>query len=113
MCGAEGPAHFLDFIVQSRPPDPLQTQFATQFQYTFIKPYKFIGFGDIYGPKPYKFTGFGDIYGPKAYKFIGLPKPGWLLFAGLAGGVDNCKLSPDGHALTWRQIGKPQGFASV
>ncbi len=35
------------------------------------KPYKFIGFGDIYGPKPYKFIGFGDIDGPKPYKFIG------------------------------------------
>ncbi len=35
------------------------------------KPYKFIGFGDIYGPKPYKFIGFGDIHGPKPYKFIG------------------------------------------
>ena len=35
------------------------------------KPYKFIGFGDIYGPKPYKFIGFGDIYGPKPYKFTG------------------------------------------
>ncbi len=34
-------------------------------------PYKFIGFGDIHGPKPYKFTGFGDIHGPKPYKFIG------------------------------------------
>ena len=29
------------------------------------KPYKFIGFSDIYGPKSYKFIGFGDIYGPK------------------------------------------------
>ncbi len=29
------------------------------------KPYKFIGFGDIHGPKPYKFIGFGDIHGPK------------------------------------------------
>ena len=35
------------------------------------KPYKFIGFGDIYGPKPYKFIGFGDIHSPKPYKFIG------------------------------------------
>jgi hypothetical protein len=34
-------------------------------------PYKFIGFGDINGPKAYKFTGFGDIHGPTAYKFIG------------------------------------------
>jgi hypothetical protein len=25
-------------------------------------PYKFIRFGDIYGPKPYKLIGFGDIY---------------------------------------------------
>ncbi len=24
------------------------------------KPYKFIGFGDIHGPKHYKFIGFGD-----------------------------------------------------
>ncbi len=28
-------------------------------------PIKFIGFGDIHGPKPYKFIGFGDIHGPK------------------------------------------------
>ncbi len=32
------------------------------------KPYKLIGFGDIYGPKPYNFTGFGNLYGPKPYK---------------------------------------------
>ena len=32
--------------------------------------YKFVGFGDIHGPKPYKFIGFGDIHGPKPYKFI-------------------------------------------
>ncbi len=43
-------------------------------------PYKFIGFGDIHGPKPYKFIGFGDIDGPKPYGFIGFgdtdgPKP--------------------------------------
>ncbi len=43
-------------------------------------PYKYIGFGDSYGPKPYKFIGFGDSYGPKPYKFIGFgdsygPKP--------------------------------------
>jgi hypothetical protein len=37
----------------------------------FTNPYKFIGFGDIRGPKPYKFIGSGDIRGPKAYKFIG------------------------------------------
>jgi hypothetical protein len=34
--------------------------------------YKFLGFGDIHGPKPYKFIGLGDIHGPKPYKFIGL-----------------------------------------
>ncbi len=28
--------------------------------------------GSPSGPKPYKFIGFGDIYGPKPYKFIGL-----------------------------------------
>ncbi len=33
--------------------------------------YKFIGFGDSYGPNPYKFIGFGDSYGPKPYEFIG------------------------------------------
>ncbi len=32
---------------------------------------KFIGFGDLHGPKPYKFIGFGDLHGPKPYKFIG------------------------------------------
>ncbi len=32
---------------------------------------KFIGFGDIHGPRPYKFSGFGDSHGPKPYKFIG------------------------------------------
>ncbi len=35
------------------------------------EPYKFIGFGNIHGPKPYKFTGFGNIHGPKTYRFIG------------------------------------------
>jgi hypothetical protein len=35
------------------------------------KPYEFIGFGDIHGPKPYEFTGFGDIHGPKPYEFLG------------------------------------------
>ncbi len=40
------------------------------------KPYKFIGFGDIYGPKPYRFIGFGDIYGPKVHNFIGF---GWAV----------------------------------
>ena len=35
---------------------------------SFESPYKFIGFGDIYGPNPNKFIGFGDIYGPKPYK---------------------------------------------
>ncbi len=35
------------------------------------KPYKYIGFGDIHGPKTYKSTGFGDIHGPKPYEFIG------------------------------------------
>ncbi len=35
------------------------------------KPYKSIGFVDIYAPKPYKFIGFGDIYAPKPYKFLG------------------------------------------
>ncbi len=39
------------------------------------KPYKFIGFGNIRGPKPYKFIGFGDIHGPKPYKFIGFGAP--------------------------------------
>ncbi len=34
------------------------------------KPYKSIGFGDIYAPKPYTFIGFGDIYARKPYKFI-------------------------------------------
>ncbi len=29
------------------------------------KPYKFIGFSDIHGPKTYKFIGFGDIHSPK------------------------------------------------
>ena len=28
-----------------------------------LKPYKFIGFGDIHGLKPYKGIGFGDIHG--------------------------------------------------
>ncbi len=36
------------------------------------KPYKFIGFGDIHGPKSYKFIRFGDIHGPKPCKFIGI-----------------------------------------
>ncbi len=36
-----------------------------------LRPYKFIGFGDIHGPKPYKFIGFGDVHGPKPCKFIG------------------------------------------
>ncbi len=40
------------------------------------EPYKFIGFGDIYGPEPYKFAGFGGIYGPDPYKSIGCP-PAW------------------------------------
>ena len=45
-----------------------------------VKPYKFIRFGDIQGPKHYKSIGFGDIQGPKPYKFIGFgdiqdPKP--------------------------------------
>jgi hypothetical protein len=35
------------------------------------KPYKFVGFGDVHGPKPYKFIRFGDVHGPKPYKFIG------------------------------------------
>ncbi len=35
------------------------------------KPYKFIGFGDIYGPKPYKFIRFGAMDVPKPYKSIG------------------------------------------
>ena len=36
-----------------------------------ITSYKFIGFGDLHGPKPYQFMGFGDLHGPKPYKFIG------------------------------------------
>ncbi len=32
------------------------------------KPYKFIGFGGIYGPKPYKFIGFGAMDVTKPYK---------------------------------------------
>ncbi len=44
------------------------------------KPYKFIGFGEIQGPKPCEFTGFGEIQGPKPCEFIGFgeiqgPKP--------------------------------------
>ncbi len=34
------------------------------------QPYKFIGFGDIHGPKPYTFIGLGDTNGPKPYKFM-------------------------------------------
>ena len=30
---------------------------------------KFVGFGDINGPKPNKFIRFGDIYGPNPYRF--------------------------------------------
>jgi hypothetical protein len=31
-----------------------------------VESYKFIGFGDIHGPKPYTFIGFGDLYYKKA-----------------------------------------------
>ncbi len=34
------------------------------------KPYKFIGFGDIHGPKPYKFIGFGGSQGPEKHTNI-------------------------------------------
>ncbi len=58
----------------ARPPKPAANKWKT------TKTYKFIRFGDIYGPKPCKIEGFGDIYGPKTYKFIGFgdiygPKP--------------------------------------
>ena len=51
------------------------------------KPYKFIGFGDIYGPKPYKCIGFGDIYGPKPYKFIGF---GWAPELAISQSIQKC-----------------------
>ncbi len=44
------------------------------FDFDFGPPYKFIGCGDIHGPKPYKFIRFGDIHGPKPYNFIGFCK---------------------------------------
>ncbi len=49
------------------------------------KPFQFIGFGDINGPKPYDFIGFGAMDVTKPYKFIGFgdingPKPGILIF---------------------------------
>ncbi len=39
-----------------------------------LKPYGFIGFGDIHGPKSCELMEFGDIHGPKPYEFIGLVK---------------------------------------
>ncbi len=35
-----------------------------------LKPYEFIRFGDIHGPKPYECIGFGDIHGTKPYNLI-------------------------------------------
>ncbi len=34
------------------------------------KPYKFMWFGNIHGPKPYEFMGFGAMGVTKPYKFI-------------------------------------------
>ncbi len=44
---------------------PSETAKETQW-----KPYNFIGFGDIHGPKPFELLGFDDIHGPKPYKYI-------------------------------------------